>query len=265
MLVQESASLRYHVYQFSDKTDTFDFMGPNLPKNRFWDRNFKNLSLDSESASLRHYVHQFSYRTDNFDFLAPNLPKIGFWCRNFENQSLDSESTPPIYHVCQFSVKMDNFWFFGLNLGKLPNYVQYFRLNVVEGVAEKWVETEMSWVEVDGAEWMLKWAGWRWMELGGGWDELGGCGWSWVELGGAGWSWVELGAWFSNTLKNLPFCAGYWHVVEYNLGGQTQSTLTKWTAKVGVLVKDLHIFLRYSFEVFACFLRKWRFFSILNK
>ena len=51
---------------------------------------------------------------------------------------------------------MDNFWFFGLNLGKLSNYVQYFGSNFVEGVAESWVEAEMSWVEVDGA-------GWRWV------------------------------------------------------------------------------------------------------
>ena len=34
----------------------------------------------------------------------------------------------------------------------MPNYVQYFGSNIVEGVAE----AEMSWVEVDGAEW-------RWM------------------------------------------------------------------------------------------------------
>ena len=46
--------------------------------------------------------------------------------------------------------------FFGLNLGKLPNYVQYFGSNIVEGVAESWVEAEMSWVEVDGAGWRLK-------------------------------------------------------------------------------------------------------------
>ena len=31
----------------------------------------------------------------------------------------------------------------------------------VAGVAESWLEAEMSWVEIDGAEW-------RWMELGGG-------------------------------------------------------------------------------------------------
>ena len=80
-----------------------------------------------------------------------NLPKNGFWGRNFKYLSLDSESTPPIYHECQFSVKMDNFWVFDLNLGKLPNYVQYFGSNIVEGVAESWVEVEMNWMEVDGA------------------------------------------------------------------------------------------------------------------
>ena len=53
----------------------------------------------------------------------------------------------------QFSDKTDNFEVFGLNLGKLPNYVQYFGSNIVEGVAESWVEAEMSWVEVDGAGW----------------------------------------------------------------------------------------------------------------
>ena len=38
--------------------------------------------------------------------------------------------------------------------------MQYFGSNIAEGVAESWVETEMCWVEVNGA-------GWRWMELGG--------------------------------------------------------------------------------------------------
>ena len=46
------------------------------------------------------------------------------------------------------------------DLGKLPNYVQYFGSNIVEGVAESWVEVEMSWVEVDGA-------GWSWVEVDG--------------------------------------------------------------------------------------------------
>ena len=68
---------------------------------------------------------------------------------NFKNLSADSRSAPLRDHVCQFSVKMDNFEFFDLNLGKLPNYVQYFGSNNVEGVAESWVEAEMSLVEMD--------------------------------------------------------------------------------------------------------------------
>ena len=58
---------------------------------------------------------------------------------------LCSESAPPRYHVCQFLVMVDNFELFGINLGKLPNYVWHFGSNNVEGVAENWVEGEMSW------------------------------------------------------------------------------------------------------------------------
>ena len=43
----------------------------------------------------------------------------------------------------------------------MPNCVQYLGSNIVEGVAESWVEVKVSWVEVDEA-------GWRWMELGEG-------------------------------------------------------------------------------------------------
>ena len=37
--------------------------------------------------------------------------------------------------------------------------MQYFGSNIVEGVAESWVEAEISWVEVDGA-------GLKWVEVG---------------------------------------------------------------------------------------------------
>ena len=53
----ESAFLRYYVHQFLDKTDNSEFLGPNLPKNKFCGPNFKNLCLDSKSASLKYYVH----------------------------------------------------------------------------------------------------------------------------------------------------------------------------------------------------------------
>ena len=86
------------MYQFSDKTDNFDFLGPNLPKNGFWCQIVKNLSLVLKSASLRYYVYQYSDKTDNFEYLAPNLPKTQFWGRN--------------------SDKTDNFDFLGPNLPK---------------------------------------------------------------------------------------------------------------------------------------------------
>ena len=38
--------------------------------------------------------------------------------------------------------------------------MEYFGSNIVEGVAESWVESEMSWVELGGA-------GWSWVEMGG--------------------------------------------------------------------------------------------------
>ena len=38
----------------------FWLLSPNLPKNEFCDRNFKNLSLDSESAPPKYHVYQLS-------------------------------------------------------------------------------------------------------------------------------------------------------------------------------------------------------------
>ena len=68
-------------------------------------------------------------------------PNIGF---------LSLELAPPKYQLCQFFVKMDKFEFLDPNFGKLPNYVQYFGSNNIDGVAESWVEVQMSWAEVDG-------------------------------------------------------------------------------------------------------------------
>ena len=44
----------------------FEFLGPNLPKNKFWGRNFKNLSLDSESAPPKYHMCQLSVKMDKF-------------------------------------------------------------------------------------------------------------------------------------------------------------------------------------------------------
>ena len=62
----ESALPRYHVCQFSVKTDNFDIFGPNLPKYGFSGWNFKYLSLDSESTPPIYHVRQFSVKMDNF-------------------------------------------------------------------------------------------------------------------------------------------------------------------------------------------------------
>ena len=45
--------------------------------------------------------------------------------------------------------------------------MQYFGSNVVEGVAESRVETEISWMEVEMRCVEVDGAGWSWMELGG--------------------------------------------------------------------------------------------------
>ena len=46
--------MRYHVYQFSDKTDNFEFLGPNVPKNGFWVRISKipYVSIFSQNGQL---------------------------------------------------------------------------------------------------------------------------------------------------------------------------------------------------------------------
>ena len=41
------------MHQFSDKTNNFESLDPNLPKNGFWGQNFKTLSPDLESAFPR--------------------------------------------------------------------------------------------------------------------------------------------------------------------------------------------------------------------
>ena len=69
--------------QFLDKTDNFEFLGPNLPKNGFWGWNFKNLSLDSESAPLLYHVCQFSVKMDNFEFFGLNLGKLPNYVQYF--------------------------------------------------------------------------------------------------------------------------------------------------------------------------------------
>ena len=69
--------------QFSDKTDNFVILGPNLPKNGFWSWNSKNLCLHSELAPSRYHVSNFSIKTDNFEFFGLNLAKLPNYVRYF--------------------------------------------------------------------------------------------------------------------------------------------------------------------------------------
>ena len=56
--------------------------------------------------------------------------------------------------MCQYLAKMDEFEFLCLNMGKLLNYVRYSGSNnVVQGVVENWLVTEMGWVELDRVRW----------------------------------------------------------------------------------------------------------------
>ena len=196
------------MYQISDKTDNFDFLGPNLSKNGFWCQHFKNLSLNLKSTSLRYYVCQFSDKTDNFEYLGPNLAKTEFWSQNSKNLSLDSESASLRYYVHQFSDKANNFEFLGPNLAKNGFWGQNFK-NLILDLKSTPPLYHVSIFSQNGQHLFFRpkfeeiaqlraifWFKYCWgccRELGGGWN----------ELGGGGWRWMEVGAQFSNTL--------WWH------------------------------------------------------
>ena len=86
----ESASPRYHVCQFSGKTNNFSFFSQNLPKNWFWDQNFEILSLDLEPATPIYHENQFSGKTDNFEILGLNLRKFPNYLRYFNSYNVES-------------------------------------------------------------------------------------------------------------------------------------------------------------------------------
>ena len=62
--------------QSSGKTNNFDFFGPNLLKNGFWDPNLKKLGPDLESAPPSFITGLFFVNIDNFEFLDLNLEKL---------------------------------------------------------------------------------------------------------------------------------------------------------------------------------------------
>ena len=74
---------------FSSKTKNFNAFGPNLHKNEFWDRNFKNLSLHLESAPPRYHVYPFSVKTDNFEFFGLNLERFPSYIQYFGSNNVE--------------------------------------------------------------------------------------------------------------------------------------------------------------------------------
>ena len=103
--------------RFSGKTENFDFLDPNLPKNEFCGRNFKNLSLNSELAPPNYHECQFSVKMDNFEIFGLNLGKLPNYVRYFGSNNIE--------RVAESWVETEM----------------------------SWVEVNMRWVEVHGAGW----------------------------------------------------------------------------------------------------------------
>ena len=137
--------------QFSVKIDNFDFFHPILPKNGFRANEKCNLGIRMKILEIL-CVSIFSQYEELWLFRPEFAQK---WILGSEFQKSKSGfgiSTSKM--PCEPVFRQNEF--LGLNLGKLPNYVRYFGSNIVEGVAESWMETEMSWVDVNGAGWSLK-------------------------------------------------------------------------------------------------------------
>ena len=117
------------MYQFSGRTDNFDFFDPNLPKKGFWGQNFEILSLESESAPSIYHECQFADKTNNLEIFGLNLGKLLNYVRYFGSYNVES--------VTESWVEVDR-------------------------TGWRWMEPGgdgWSWVELGGG-------GWRWVELG---------------------------------------------------------------------------------------------------
>ena len=71
------------MHKFSDKMDSFEYLGPNLPENGFCHRNFKNLIMDSESTPPLYHVCQFSVKMDDIWFFNLDLGKLPNYVQYF--------------------------------------------------------------------------------------------------------------------------------------------------------------------------------------
>ena len=58
------------------KQNSFDFFSPNLPENRLWGLNLKNLSSNSTSTPPKSHVCQFSVKMEKFGFFGLHFEKL---------------------------------------------------------------------------------------------------------------------------------------------------------------------------------------------
>ena len=158
--------MRYHVYQFSDKMDNFEFLGPNLPKNGFLGSKFQKSKSGFGFSILEILCAPIFRQSGELWIFGPKFAQKWILGLQFQKSKSGFEiNTSIIPCVSLFSQNGEILIF----QPKFEEIVQlraiFFCPNIVEGVAE-----------------------------------------SWVEQGGGGWSWVKLGARFSNThlILTLP-------------------------------------------------------------
>ena len=127
----QSASLRYYLHQFWDKTDKLEFFGPNLRQKEFWFGIFENPSLDSESATFRYCVHQFSDNANNFELFGAKFAQKCILRSKYQKSK--SRFLSLRYYVNHFSGKTDNFEFVSLNLSKKMDFGGGYNKNLSLG------------------------------------------------------------------------------------------------------------------------------------
>ena len=229
--------------------DNFDFLGPNLPKNGFWDQNFKNLSLDSESASLRCYVHQFSDKFAQKWILGSEFQKSK---SGFGISILEILCAPIFRQNGQLWIFLPKFaqkWFLG---SKFQKSKSGFGISILEILgAPIFRQNGQLWIF--GPKFAQKWIlGSKFQKSKSGfgintsnipcvpifsqngqflifrpkfgeiaqlraifwfkycWECCRDLGGSWNKLDEGGWSWVEVGARFGNTIsKNIASTCFY--------------------------------------------------------
>ena len=81
----ESATLRYHMFQFSGKTNSFGFFSPNYPKNGFRIGNSENSCRNKNQYPRDIMCTNFPAKWTTLKFLAQIWPKNGFRVENSEN------------------------------------------------------------------------------------------------------------------------------------------------------------------------------------